>query len=147
MARPRAGDWLDAEIAQWKEAGVEVVVSLLECSGQLLLALCTEQTFVLRLQSKGPRRPKARAGGQAGVTNDGCARFQGSRIARRTHRAAGLVERQSLPLREPVLLQFGWISEMEGPSAGKHWSRCFCWYRIRRSKPDGQYLEWLRNMD
>jgi hypothetical protein len=54
MARPRAGDWLDAEIAQWKEAGVEVVVSLLECSGQLLLALCTEQTFVLRLQSKRP---------------------------------------------------------------------------------------------
>jgi protein-tyrosine phosphatase len=30
MARPRAGDWLDTEIAEWKEAGVEVIVSLLE---------------------------------------------------------------------------------------------------------------------
>jgi len=30
MARPRAGDWLDEEIVNWKEAGIEVVVSLLE---------------------------------------------------------------------------------------------------------------------
>jgi protein-tyrosine phosphatase len=30
MARPRAGDWLEDEIAHWKRAGVEVVVSLLE---------------------------------------------------------------------------------------------------------------------
>ncbi|QAY76359.1 dual specificity protein phosphatase family protein [Sphingosinicella sp. BN140058] len=30
MARPRAGDWLEDEIAHWKDAGVERVVSLLE---------------------------------------------------------------------------------------------------------------------
>lgn len=30
MARPRAGDWLDDEIAHWKRSGVERVVSLLE---------------------------------------------------------------------------------------------------------------------
>jgi len=30
MARPRAGDWLDDEIAHWKDSGVEQVVSLLE---------------------------------------------------------------------------------------------------------------------
>ena len=30
MARPRAGDWLSEEIAQWKNAGIDVVVSLLE---------------------------------------------------------------------------------------------------------------------
>jgi len=30
MARPRAGDWLEDEIAHWKRSGVGVVVSLLE---------------------------------------------------------------------------------------------------------------------
>jgi protein-tyrosine phosphatase len=30
MARPRAGDWLEDEVAHWKRSGVEVVVSLLE---------------------------------------------------------------------------------------------------------------------
>ena len=30
MARPRAGDWLEDEIANWKHAGVGLVVSLLE---------------------------------------------------------------------------------------------------------------------
>jgi protein-tyrosine phosphatase len=30
MARPRAGDWLDDEIAGWREDGVDIVVSLLE---------------------------------------------------------------------------------------------------------------------
>jgi protein-tyrosine phosphatase len=30
MARPRAGDWLDDEIDNWKASGVELVVSLLE---------------------------------------------------------------------------------------------------------------------
>jgi protein-tyrosine phosphatase len=30
MARPRAGDWLEDEIAHWKLSGVEIVVSLLE---------------------------------------------------------------------------------------------------------------------
>jgi protein-tyrosine phosphatase len=30
MARPRAGDWLEDEIAHWKSSGVERIVSLLE---------------------------------------------------------------------------------------------------------------------
>jgi protein-tyrosine phosphatase len=30
MARPRAGDWLDDEIADWKTSGLDMVVSLLE---------------------------------------------------------------------------------------------------------------------
>jgi predicted protein tyrosine phosphatase len=30
MARPRAGDWLESEIAAWKNSGIDVVVSLLE---------------------------------------------------------------------------------------------------------------------
>jgi protein-tyrosine phosphatase len=30
MARPRAGDWLEDEIANWHRSGVEIVVSLLE---------------------------------------------------------------------------------------------------------------------
>jgi hypothetical protein len=30
MARPRAGDWLEDEIAHWRAAGIDIVVSLLE---------------------------------------------------------------------------------------------------------------------
>src|SRR5215510_13579008 len=30
MARPRAGDWLEDEIAGWRAAGIDIVVSLLE---------------------------------------------------------------------------------------------------------------------
>ena len=30
MARPRADDWLDVDIAAWKAGGLEVIVSLLE---------------------------------------------------------------------------------------------------------------------
>jgi protein-tyrosine phosphatase len=30
MARPRAGDWLDDEIAGWRAEGIDVIVSLLE---------------------------------------------------------------------------------------------------------------------
>jgi protein-tyrosine phosphatase len=30
MARPRAGDWLDDEIAGWRAQGIDIVVSLLE---------------------------------------------------------------------------------------------------------------------
>lgn len=30
MPRPRAGDWLHAEVASWKQAGIDCVVSLLE---------------------------------------------------------------------------------------------------------------------
>jgi hypothetical protein len=30
MARPRAGDWLEDEVANWRHSGIEIVVSLLE---------------------------------------------------------------------------------------------------------------------
>ena len=30
MARPRAGDWLEDEIAHWKQSGIETAISLLE---------------------------------------------------------------------------------------------------------------------
>lgn len=30
MARPRAGDWLDDEIAGWRAEGIDVIVSFLE---------------------------------------------------------------------------------------------------------------------
>lgn len=30
MARPRAGDWLEDEVAHWHRAGVEIVVSMLK---------------------------------------------------------------------------------------------------------------------
>jgi protein-tyrosine phosphatase len=30
MARPRAGDWLESEVDEWKTSGIDVVVSLLE---------------------------------------------------------------------------------------------------------------------
>jgi hypothetical protein len=49
MARPRAGDWLDEEIAGWRAEGIDIVVSLLEAEevSELGLqrepALCREQ--------------------------------------------------------------------------------------------------------
>ena len=30
MARPRAGDWLEIDVAEWKSSGVDMVISLLE---------------------------------------------------------------------------------------------------------------------
>ena len=30
MARPRAAEWLEAEVSEWKNSGIDVVVSLLE---------------------------------------------------------------------------------------------------------------------
>lgn len=30
MARPRADDWLEVDVAEWKTSGVDLVVSLLE---------------------------------------------------------------------------------------------------------------------
>lgn len=45
MARPRAGDWLVEEIANWKEAGVEVVISLLEPEEVVDLGLQDEASF------------------------------------------------------------------------------------------------------
>lgn len=42
MARPRAGEWLDDEVENWRSAGVQVVVSLLEPDEEVELGLETE---------------------------------------------------------------------------------------------------------
>jgi protein-tyrosine phosphatase len=42
MARPRAADWLEDEVAAWKEAGLTTVVSLLERAEILSLGLSEE---------------------------------------------------------------------------------------------------------
>lgn len=42
MPRPRGGDWLDDETRNWREAGVDVVVSLMEPSEETELDLATE---------------------------------------------------------------------------------------------------------
>jgi len=43
MARPRAGDWLDDEVENWRAVGVEVVVSLLEPEEEAELGLQSEE--------------------------------------------------------------------------------------------------------
>jgi protein-tyrosine phosphatase len=48
MARPRAGEWLDEEVAGWKAADVAVVVCLLEKSEIDELGLGDEGTFCRR---------------------------------------------------------------------------------------------------
>ena len=45
MARPRGGEWLEWEIAGWKSAGIDTVVSLLERDEQMELDLQQEQSF------------------------------------------------------------------------------------------------------
>jgi hypothetical protein len=42
MARPRAGDWLEEEVANWQAAGIDIVVSLLEMSEVTELGLQQE---------------------------------------------------------------------------------------------------------
>ena len=42
VPRPRAGDWLDDEIAGWRAEGIDVVVSLLEPEEVVELGLCDE---------------------------------------------------------------------------------------------------------
>ena len=42
MARPRAGDWLEDEIDNWRKAGIDLVVSLLEPSESHELGLTEE---------------------------------------------------------------------------------------------------------
>ncbi len=44
IARPRGGDWLRDEIQAWREAGVDVIVSLLTPAEQLELELVEEAT-------------------------------------------------------------------------------------------------------
>lgn len=46
LPRPRGGDWLDDEVVAWKDAGVDVVVSLLTQDEDSELGLIDEQTSV-----------------------------------------------------------------------------------------------------
>jgi protein-tyrosine phosphatase len=45
MARPRAGDWLEDEIADWKRSGVDTIVCLLEPEEVVELGLLQEVTL------------------------------------------------------------------------------------------------------
>src|SRR5690348_13611226 len=45
MARPRGGDWLPDEVQTWREAGVDVVVSLLAPEEQVELGLDEEASL------------------------------------------------------------------------------------------------------
>lgn len=47
LARPRGNDWLNDEIFGWREAGVQVVVSLLGPDEELELGLADEARLVL----------------------------------------------------------------------------------------------------
>jgi protein-tyrosine phosphatase len=48
LARPRGADWLLDEVEAWKEAGVDVVVSLLTCAEDSELALASEADIVTK---------------------------------------------------------------------------------------------------
>ena len=48
MARPRGGDWLPDEVQAWREAGVDVVVSLLTLEEQYELELDEEASLCQR---------------------------------------------------------------------------------------------------
>lgn len=45
MPRPRGGDWLEDEVRAWRDAGVDVVVSLLEPEEVKALDLVSEQSL------------------------------------------------------------------------------------------------------
>ena len=49
LARPRGEDWLEDEIARWKDTGVDVVVSLLTREEDFDLGLVNERELVHRL--------------------------------------------------------------------------------------------------
>lgn len=46
LARPRGGDWLEGEVKGWREAGVNVVVSLLTSGEESELGLSSEAEIV-----------------------------------------------------------------------------------------------------
>lgn len=48
MARPRGGDWLPDEVQAWRDAGVDVVVSLLTPEEQMELGLNDEASLCQR---------------------------------------------------------------------------------------------------
>ena len=41
-ARPRAGDWLEDEVASWRESGLDLIVSLLQADEEIELGLENE---------------------------------------------------------------------------------------------------------
>jgi protein-tyrosine phosphatase len=49
MPRPRAGDWLEDEVASWQSSGLDVVVSLLEDNEATELALGDEPVVCERI--------------------------------------------------------------------------------------------------
>jgi protein-tyrosine phosphatase len=62
MARPRGGEWLDDEVENWRAAGVQVVVSLLEPDEELELGLATEADACLSRNIEFIRFPVADRG-------------------------------------------------------------------------------------
>ena len=48
LPRPRGGDWLDDEVAAWRAAGIDMVVSLLEPEEEAQLALGGEDAVAAR---------------------------------------------------------------------------------------------------
>jgi len=57
MARPRAGDWLEDEVASWRDAGLGIVVSLLEDAEVAELGLQQEQALCERARLTFLRLP------------------------------------------------------------------------------------------
>jgi protein-tyrosine phosphatase len=57
MPRPRAGDWLEDEIAFWRRQGLEVVVSLLDDGEVVELGLGDEQRLCEQAGSRFVRFP------------------------------------------------------------------------------------------
>ena len=43
VPRPRGGDWLEEEVRSWREAGLDVMVSLLTYDENTELELCQEE--------------------------------------------------------------------------------------------------------
>ncbi|HEY0367204.1 MAG TPA: hypothetical protein VGC73_12095, partial [Pyrinomonadaceae bacterium] len=46
LPRPRGGDWLEGEVEGWKEAGLDIVVSLLTSGEDAELGLADEAEIV-----------------------------------------------------------------------------------------------------
>jgi predicted protein tyrosine phosphatase len=81
MPRPRAGDWLEDEIASWKDAGIDTVISLLESAeiAELGLgqeaALCAAQGIELVTFPIPDRGVPASRGDTIDLVTVACARL------------------------------------------------------------------------
>jgi protein-tyrosine phosphatase len=107
MARPRAGDWLDDEVENWRAAGVQVVVSLLEPQEELELGLATEAESCRSRNIEFIRFPVA----DRGVPQDRDAALNLARMLSSSGRATAIhcragIGRASL-MAAPVLIQLG----------------------------------------